>query len=139
RKPLDPGVLRGEHPRVLRKTAPRDPRSRLDLALHRRLLLLRHDPLLARRHADDGDGQAALPDRAASPPTRGIAGVRSAAAWVVGSGGQLGSAVARLLPERLRDTRLWAPGPRRFSWNDPSSLLSEFALATAAYGREVAA
>lgn len=63
----------------------------------------------------------------------------SAAAWVVGSGGQLGSAVARLLPERLRDTRLWSPGPRRFSWNDPSTLLSEFALTTAAYGREVAA
>lgn len=53
----------------------------------------------------------------------------AAPAWIVGSGGLLGSSVARRFPR-------WIPGPARFSWDSPAALESELRSAADAYLRD---
>jgi len=58
--------------------------------------------------------------------------LRPASAWVVGSGGLLGSSVARRLPLEMPGVAVWT-NPTRFSWGDPAALEGELDAATRAY------
>ena len=53
-------------------------------------------------------------------------------AWVVGSGGLLGSSVNRFIRRSLPETVSWSP-MRGFSWNDTGTIERELAAATDAY------
>lgn len=57
------------------------------------------------------------------------------AAWVIGAGGLLGSAVARSIPSLLPGMAPWTPSPRPFSWDRPAELGAEFEAAADAYLR----
>ncbi len=58
--------------------------------------------------------------------------MRPAAAWVVGSGGLLGSSVARRLSREVPGVAAWT-APTRFSWGDISALEGELDAAMRAY------